>query len=466
MPVSSYATPSTNGSTAGAEYAQLNYSQHTEVAQSLPYISRSVTIGGVGGGVAEQNGAGPSEKKTPRTCELEEYARAYEAIQRGTGGSRRRGVAGAPASGSTGPASLIGTITTSRLQQKRLWQRHNSVPEDSALPGDIWSQMDGGRDSVVSNSSNETLRYHDLVNNSASDNGTSLIQPPSEFQTQPYASLSFHPNNSGSTHDSAYSTPSTNGYVSLQPFSHSHQQQQAKDLKRFPLHTYPSQQSLASSSQQSQYADPQAQQENAETVQDSASVMNHSKSVPNLQDQQPSEAAKASPTENAETSFAYLDPEKRLRVSDNTLKLIQKQALLDYYERHSSSTLLRKSSSATNSSDNSSKTLETSAILQVHAEPDSGFYSPTEGRPEKTTPAGSGSGPANGDHPETVKDNVNGTKQVGQETRLTYMYSNVSFSLHDALRSVLHHFGQCWRFFQTLRWALLLGFLWSRWSLL
>ena len=35
-----------------------------------------------------------------------------------------------------------------------------------------------------------------------------------------------------------------------------------------------------------------------------------------------------------EHNFSYLDPDKRLRVSDNTLKLIQKQALLDYYQRH------------------------------------------------------------------------------------------------------------------------------------
>ena len=32
--------------------------------------------------------------------------------------------------------------------------------------------------------------------------------------------------------------------------------------------------------------------------------------------------------------LAYLDPEKRHRVSDPTLKAIQKKALLSFYERH------------------------------------------------------------------------------------------------------------------------------------
>ena len=57
-------------------------------------------------------------------------------------------------------------------------------------------------------------------------------------------------------------------------------------------------------------------------------------------------AASATPKESAKddaTKYTYLDPEKRLRVADPTLKAIQKQALLSYYERHSG----RSSSSST-----------------------------------------------------------------------------------------------------------------------
>ena len=66
-----------------------------------------------------------------------------------------------------------------------------------------------------------------------------------------------------------------------------------------------------------------------------------SKSVPNLLSEeelaeggQESERCQVSA---AETSYTYLDPEKKLKVTDNTLKLIQKQAVLDYYTRQKKS---------------------------------------------------------------------------------------------------------------------------------
>lgn len=37
------------------------------------------------------------------------------------------------------------------------------------------------------------------------------------------------------------------------------------------------------------------------------------------------------------TKYTYLDPDKKHRVSDQNLKVIQKKALLSYYERHHSS---------------------------------------------------------------------------------------------------------------------------------
>ena len=41
--------------------------------------------------------------------------------------------------------------------------------------------------------------------------------------------------------------------------------------------------------------------------------------------------------ETESPSYTYLDPEKKLKVTDNTLKLIQKQAVLDYYTRQKKS---------------------------------------------------------------------------------------------------------------------------------
>ena len=65
-----------------------------------------------------------------------------------------------------------------------------------------------------------------------------------------------------------------------------------------------------------------------------------SKSVPNLLSEE--ELAEGQESERcqvsaAETSYTYLDPEKKLKVTDNTLKLIQKQAVLDYYTRQKKS---------------------------------------------------------------------------------------------------------------------------------
>ena len=60
-----------------------------------------------------------------------------------------------------------------------------------------------------------------------------------------------------------------------------------------------------------------------------------SKSVPNLAQQKatPKSESPTSPTPQAE-KYTFLDPDKRMKVADPTLKAIQKQALLSYYERH------------------------------------------------------------------------------------------------------------------------------------
>ena len=61
---------------------------------------------------------------------------------------------------------------------------------------------------------------------------------------------------------------------------------------------------------------------------------NISKSVPNLLSE---EETSESMMETESPSYTYLDPEKKLKVTDNTLKLIQKQAVLDYYTRQKKS---------------------------------------------------------------------------------------------------------------------------------
>ena len=57
-----------------------------------------------------------------------------------------------------------------------------------------------------------------------------------------------------------------------------------------------------------------------------------SKSVPNLAAEEKREAALEQESYQP-PSYIYLDPDKKMKVTDNTLKLIQKQAVLDYYER-------------------------------------------------------------------------------------------------------------------------------------
>lgn len=237
-------------------------------ASSLPYISRSLSID------AYQQQMMINEKPINTTgnnknTELEEYAKRYEAI------GKRRG--------------------SSRHQQKSLWQRNqNSIEEFNSI---------SRCESVISNSSNETLRY---AESNSFDSNETLIQPPLEFV----------------------------------------------DLKKFPLQTT--------------YANSSMKTEATELI------------------------------DHAE-NFGYLDPDKRLRVSDNTLKLIQKQALLDYYQRHS-------------------KTSTGSGVVKMENS-DSGFYSPTEegGSSNVSPPCSSSrlledhSAVINGtDHPDQSSTDLNG----------------------------------------------------------
>jgi hypothetical protein len=183
-------------------------------------------------------------------------------------------------------------------------------------------------------------------------------------------------------------------YASLPP-----EPRMQKDLKKFPLQTYPSQ-SLSTiadwddeENKGSAAAATERKEQNviygssrhkmrhqmsertmvrskfAADTPDAVAALHHSKSVPNLigpNDELGQEELETYAT-GGEQSFSFLDPDKRLRVTDNTLKLIQKQALLDYYERRSATSSNRRKSTAS------------SGGSQGKPEPpDSGFYSPTE----------------------------------------------------------------------------------------
>ena len=345
--------------------------------QSMPYVSSSMLIEG-----NPQNRMLP---KTPRTCELEEYARRYEAMQRGNASRRRISQAHANDPSAAPPPSVPAAGVNfwqkrPSLQHEPHYMRSSSGVWGSAAPSVVTSAS--GRDSVatvLTNSSSETVKYQDLVMAEQS-----MAEQQNQYQN----------------------TQQLQAYLQQQQ---QHQQQQMeyaslppeprvqKDLKKFPLHTYPS---LSTIGDEAEYAAAVNKENNASNASNSngsssssgssasssavyarphkmrhqmsersmmaatpESLLHHSKSVPNLipADEPPS------PEENpsGEASFSFLDPDKRMRVTDGTLKLIQKQALLDYYARHS-----------TTSSGGGGRRKSAAPAGSEH--PDSGFYSPTE----------------------------------------------------------------------------------------
>lgn len=368
--------------------------------QSMPYVSASMLIEG-----NPQNRMLP---KTPRTCELEEYARRYEAMQRGNA-SRRR-ISQAHADPSAPPTNRFDRLA--RLPRishyphfnflstfsvpaggVNFWQKRPSLQHEphymrsssgvwgSAAPSVVTSTA-SGRDSVatvLTNSSSETVKYQDLVMAEQA-----LNEQQNHYQNTQQLQAYLHQQQQHQQQQMEY--------ASLPP-----EPRVQKDLKKFPLHTYPS---LSTIGDEAEYAAASANKENAKTNGSSPSSssssgssavyarphkmrhqmsersmmaatpesLHHSKSVPNLipVDEPPTPEVMTPTATPSEASFSFLDPDKRMRVTDNTLKLIQKQALLDYYERHSTTPGggggRRKSAAAAAGSEH----------------PDSGFYSPTE----------------------------------------------------------------------------------------
>ena len=120
--------------------------QHTPY-QSLPYISSSNST--MNDSVNPNNKTNP---KTARTCELEEYARRYEATSRNRKASRN-----ANANDVT-PVNFWQQHKRTSLQQQQQQQQQENGGVSSVWSRTTPEDATTGRDSVMTNSSNETVR--------------------------------------------------------------------------------------------------------------------------------------------------------------------------------------------------------------------------------------------------------------------------------------------------------------------
>ncbi|XP_059080117.1 NHS-like protein 1 isoform X2 [Tigriopus californicus] len=347
--------------------------------QSLPYMSASMLIE-----APAKHSASPVRKhsdvfpKTPRTCELEEYARRYEAsvMQKG---QRRR-----PTPPSCSNEHQLHFWQSQQQRRHSVWTR---VPSDD--------NYSNGRDSVMTNSSSETIKYQDNNENNRGFHPVSNHYHSSAlYQNQESLSLNYS-NHYSNMHQLKRSNQQShyqnliNDYASLPPEPRAH-----RDLKKFPLQTYSSSKHLGSQEKGQDVSDSSSRpglrhqvseriisKSKSENKENTATDLHHSKSVPNLANnilQQPQHTNGSGDHSSGDidhdltsdpANFSYLDPEKRLRVTDNTLKLIQKQALLDYYERHNT---LRRPGLASH--------LNGGKFPNSVNDLDSGFYSPTESK--------------------------------------------------------------------------------------
>ena len=331
-----------------APYYKQSYPQRSSAssgAASLPYMSRSISVDSYS-----------AERKANRTCELEEYARRYEALQRGSSSRRRK---------------------THDQKRKQLEERQQSEmqngddkpPLDKGRPTpskNVWqSDPPNGRDSVstvLSNSSSETVRYQESVNDSIY-----YAMKPTEskenalmhsFRRNSAIYTNEHRSQPKSISEFAFQEPVSNdAYGPYASLNYMNQYSGARDLKRFPLQTYASTNRTREAG-----ADIYSNVKSTSTIKKkcrgkSVDETALSKSVPNLADGT-DDNKPVSSYSNEDANYSFLDPEKKHKVPDNTLKKIQKQALLDYFERH-----------------NNSNTNNNGKVSNDH---DSGFYSPTQ----------------------------------------------------------------------------------------
>nr|CAD7402151.1 unnamed protein product [Timema cristinae] len=240
-------------------------------------------------------------------AELEEYSRSYDESLRP---SHQQQPSYAQSEGYHSYVSSTDSTTTTPFLDRL---RRDSEATVRPVPGpqtpwDDTSERDHpGRDSVVttssgSASSSETLKWHGSLSDVS------------------VASSSCPPNNNSSrqliAHSSRVQTPQRHHSESVLYLCGGDGWVQRNNnhnkLRLFPVNTY--------------------------TVQPPQEQLPQSRPAP-LSPQQPalSVAERISELERQQqmqTRYTYLDPEKRHRVSDPTLKAIQKKALLSFYERH------------------------------------------------------------------------------------------------------------------------------------
>ena len=217
--------------------------------------------------------------KGSEAAELEEYARKYEAIGRQS--SRR-----------------ASTSTTPIIDQLRR--------EPSAA--NFWSGVEArdGRESVLTTASQVSGRSDssgDTLDAGGSSSGSS---PRGDYvrmrgmRTRPTTKLTFSPGLAPTTE----------------------LKEETRGRRRSDFFGIPD---YRTGEDDGDYCSPQP-------LEEETSYPSLSKSVPNLVADDKIEVETQEESYQP-PSYIYLDPDKKMKVTDNTLKLIQKQAVLDYYER-------------------------------------------------------------------------------------------------------------------------------------
>ncbi len=282
---------------------------------SLPYMSSSLLVEPPGG---------------DKATELEEYAKSYEARR----STRRKSSRG------------------SNFAQK---QKRHSLHEDNKKK-DVWALPGDHRDSArrfvsynqatASSAAAEAAVPQEGGTRAASSNNCYVADPVWRMGQEQQAKQETPPSG-GPRYSEDLIYQNVSEYISLPP----EPRDGPRDLKRFPLQTYSSiRMTGVDRPRVRQPCQRQYQHQQLECsmppLDSSLILVPQSKSVPNLrnrgfilerldhnEEQEEAEEARDE-RDQQQQSFTYLDPDKRLRVTDNTLKLIQKQALLEYYERH------------------------------------------------------------------------------------------------------------------------------------
>ncbi|XP_049785959.1 uncharacterized protein LOC126188401 [Schistocerca cancellata] len=266
--------------------------------------------------------------------DLEEYARAY--------GDAQAAGAGAGYAQSEGYHSYVSSSDSSTNTPFLDRLRRDSAAHPQAAPWDEPPERDSGSsagggsgsrsgrcDSVVttssgSASSSETLKWHGSLSDvsvASSAVASSSAPPP----PQPPAGPGRH-RQLIVAHSARVQTPQRHHSESVLYLGNGNAD--SHKLRLFPVSTYTvqpgDQQTPPPGSPQQPPSPPHRSASLSSPTQASLSVAERISELERQQQQQLQQ----------QTKYTYLDPEKRHRVSDPTLKAIQKKALLSFYERH------------------------------------------------------------------------------------------------------------------------------------